>query len=281
MILPRSVLLPLMDCEVHVMEWGDRSNPTVVLWHGLARTGRDFDELAEILAEDYFVLCPDTIGRGLSSWAVEPDREYCIENYSAIAIAMLDHYSISSARWLGTSMGGMIGMYIASGAASQRISTLIINDIGPEIPRQAIDRILSYASELPIFSSIAAADKWLRETYKPFGPAEEAFWKRMVRSSIRRTDNGQITLHYDPNITRQFSAHPDDFNIWDLYRNIHQPTHLMWGEQSDVLTKSIVDQMAASGPKPEVSIFGDCGHAPTLSRPADIANVRQFFARST
>lgn len=277
MNLPRSVLLPLLGYEIHVTEWGSRSNPAVILWHGLARTGRDFDELAKSLSEDYFVVCPDTIGRGLSSWATDPGAEYCLKNYGNIAIALLDHCSINSARWLGTSMGGLIGMYLASGQNAERISTLVINDIGPEIPQQAIDRILSYADELPIFSTIAAADEWLRATYKPFGPADEAFWHRMVINSIRRTDSGEITLHYDPNITNQFSEHPEDFKIWDLYNNIQQPTHLIWGAQSDVLTKPIVDQMLSSGPRPETSIFNDCGHAPNLSRPKDTALVKQLF----
>ncbi len=277
MISPCPVLLPLLDYEIHVTEWGNRSNPAIILWHGLARTGRDFDELASSLAEDHFVLCPDTIGRGLSSWAADPGTEYCLKNYGAIAVALLDHYGIDSARWLGTSMGGLIGMYLASGQAAERISSLIINDIGPEIPQQAIDRILSYADNLPIFRLVASADEWLRATYAPFGPADEAFWHRMVMSSIRRTDSGEITLHYDPKITSQFSVNPKDFKIWDLYHNIRQPTHLIWGAQSDVLTKSIVDQMISSGPRPEVSIFKDCGHAPTLSRPKDIAKIRRYF----
>jgi len=154
---------------------------------------------------------------------------------------------------------------------------LMINDIGPEIPQEAIDRILAYAGHLPVFKSIAEADKWLRSTYAPFGPAKEAFWHRMVLNSIRRDDNGQVTLHYDPNIVRQFSVSSGDFRIWDLYENINLPTRLFWGAQSDVLTKPILDRMITTGPKPEVSIFDDCGHAPTLSRPKDIEMVRGFF----
>ena len=251
----------------------------MVLWHGLARTGRDFDELARELATDYFVVCPDTIGRGLSSWAADPGSEYCLKNYCAIAIAMLDSYGIENTHWLGTSMGGLIGMHLASGQTADRINSLVINDIGPSVPQQAIDRILLYASDLPVFETIALAAEWLKTTYKPFGPANDAFWHRMLMKSIRRTDSGKITLHYDPDIISQFSVSPEDFENWDHYDNIRQPTHLIWGEKSDVLTRSAVDRMISSGPEPKVSVFKDCGHAPTLSRPGDIAELKRFFER--
>jgi len=277
LILPKSVLFNLLDYEIHVTEWGNRSNPAVVLWHGLARTGRDFDELAGSLATEYFVICPDTIGRGLSSWATDPGSEYCLKNYCAIAIALLDRYGIENTRWLGTSMGGLIGMQLASGQTAERINSLVINDIAPSVPQQAIERILLYAADLPVFETLALAAQWLKTTYKPFGPANDTFWHRLLMHSIRRTDSGKITLHYDPDIISQFSVSPGDFEIWNQYENIRQPTHLIWGAKSDVLTKSAVDRMTASGPRPQVTIYRDCGHAPSLSRSGDIAALKQFF----
>jgi len=207
---PRFSFVPVMDHEVHVTEWGDPRKPCVVMWHGLARTGRDFDELAAALAEDFFVLCPDTIGRGLSSWSANPEAEYSIEYYTGIAGDLLDHYGVDRVGWIGTSMGGLIGMRIASGPMAARLKWLIINDIGPEIPQPAIDRILSYAGTAPDFATLAEAGAWLRAAYVPFGPASEAFWTRMACTSVRRRDDGRFTTHYDPRITIQFTASPGE-----------------------------------------------------------------------
>jgi len=274
---PRFSLVPVMDHEVHVTEWGDPNNPPLVMWHGLARTGRDFDELASALSNNYFVLCPDTIGRGLSSWSSNPEAEYCIEYLTGVAVDLLDHYQIDRAAWIGTSMGGLIGMRMASGPLADRLTCLILNDIGPDIPQEAIDRILLYAAKLPVFERVSEAETWLRTIYLPFGPASESFWRRMARSSVRRNDEGHITIHYDPNIVMQFSHSAHELKSWDRYEKISLPMHVVWGKQSDILTAEIVARMQATGPKPDVSSFDNCGHAPTLSRPEDIKIVQAIF----
>jgi len=276
---PRFSFVPVMDHEVHVTEWGDPRNPPLVMWHGLARTGRDFDELADALSDTYFVLCPDTIGRGLSSWSNNPEAEYCIEYLTGIAVDLLDHYQIGRTAWIGTSMGGLIGMRMASGPLADRLTCLIINDIGPEIPQEAIDRILQYAAELPVFERMSEVENWLRTIYQPFGPASDEFWRRMVRSSVRRKDDGHFTIHYDPNIVMQFSKSAHELNSWDRYERISLPTHMVWGQQSDILTAEIVTRMQAMGPKPDVTRIEDCGHAPSLSRPEDIEIVRATLAK--
>ncbi len=276
---PRFSLVPVMDHEVHVTEWGNPANPPLVMWHGLARTGRDFDELALAMSETHFVICPDTIGRGLSSWSTNPEAEYCIEYLTGIAADLLDHYGIDRAAWIGTSMGGLIGMRMASGPLAERLTCLIINDIGPEIPQNAVDRILLYAAELPLFERLSQVETWLRTVYQPFGPAAEAFWQRMARSSIRRNDDGRFTIHYDPNIVMQFSKSAHELDSWDRYEKISLPTHVFWGKQSDILTADIVARMQGSGPNPDVTGFKDCGHAPTLSRREDIEIVRTVVAK--
>ncbi len=276
---PRFSFVPVMDHEVHVTEWGDPSNPPLIMWHGLARTGRDFDELASVLSDTYFVVCPDTIGRGLSSWSKNPEAEYCIEYLTGIAADLLDHYRIDRTAWIGTSMGGLIGMRMASGPLADRLSSLIINDIGPELPQEAIDRILLYAAELPIFDWASEAETWLRTVYQPFGQASEEFWRRMARSSVRRTNDGRITIHYDPNIVMQFSKSAHELSTWNRFEKISLPTHVVWGKHSDILTADIVARMQSSGPKPEVSVFEDCGHAPTLSWANDIEMVRGVLTK--
>ncbi|GGL89400.1 hydrolase [Pseudooceanicola nanhaiensis] len=278
MTAPRFSLVPVMDHELHVTEWGERTGRPLVMWHGLARTGRDFDELAAALSDEYFVICPDTIGRGLSSWSMNPEAEYSVEYYAGIAADLLDHYGFGSVGWLGTSMGGMIGMRLASGPHADRLACLLINDIGPEIPDEAIRRIVTYVSELPDFTTLSEAESWLRAVYRPFGEAGEAFWRRMARTSVRRRADGRLTLHYDPRITVQFTASRDELTTWDRFARITTPTHVFRGTDSDVLPAETAQLMATRGPRPEITEF-PFGHAPTLSRPQDIALVRKLLAR--
>lgn len=276
-VAPRFSFVPVMGHEIHVTEWGDPDNKPLVLWHGLARTGRDFDELAAAMATDHFVICPDTIGRGLSSWSEAPNVDYSVEHYAKVAAGLLDHYRIETTGWLGTSMGGLIGMRMASGQMAKRISYLIINDIGPETPQAAIDRILTYATELPAFKTLSDAEDWFRLIYAPFGPASDDFWRRMTRSSVRRTQKGDYTIHYDPNILAQFTASIEELTSWDRYERITAPTHIISGENSDILPRGILDRMVATGPKPQATLVEACGHAPTLSRPSDILEVQQII----
>lgn len=280
-LCPGSRFLRFGPHEMHVTTWGDAARPALVLWHGLARTGRDFDELARGLAGDWFVLCPDTIGRGMSSWAADPAADYSLATYSAHALGMLDAFGIERCAWLGTSMGGVIGMHIAAGPQAGRLRALIVNDIGPELPQPAVDRILAYAGNLPEFEDMAQAETFLRRVYAPFGPAEDSFWQRMAECSVRRRDDGALTLHYDPAIVRQFTDNADDFRSWDRYATIATPMHLIWGRQSDLLTAPIIARMQAEGPQPGLSVFDDCGHAPSLVSDAAIAEVRGVLARLT
>lgn len=276
---PRFAFVPVGRHELHVTEWGDPAAPPIVLWHGLARTGRDFDELAEALSADHFVLCPDTIGRGLSSWAHDPATDYSLKSYADLAIGLLDHYRIARAGWLGTSMGGLIGMRIASGARADRLSFLVINDIGPELPQQAVERIIAYSGSTPHFDRLTRADNWFRSTYLSFGPAPETFWIRMTRNSVRRLADGGFTVHYDPRIIVQFTASADELSSWERYSRITLPTHLVWGTQSDLLTAEIVERMKAEGPKPFVTAFTDCGHAPSLSSSEAITEMKAQIIR--
>ncbi|MDV7142394.1 alpha/beta hydrolase [Tropicimonas sp. TH_r6] len=275
MSTPRFCFVPILDHEIHVALWGDPSNPPLVMWHGLARTGRDFDELAAALSDTFFILCPDTIGRGLSSWSDTPEAEYSIEFYAAIAAGLLDHFEIAQTGWIGTSMGGLIAMRMASGALADRLSWMILNDIGPEIPQAAIDRILAYADEQPTFACLSEAEAWFRAAYTPFGPADDGFWTRMARCSVRRRSDGTFTTHFDPRITIQFLASAEELTSWDRYERIRIPTHLIRGAASDLLPAATAARMQASGPHPGKTEIEDCGHAPSLSRRQDARLIRE------
>lgn len=278
MTSPRSTYVPAAGFELHVTEWGDPARPAVVMWHGLARTGRDFDELAAGLCDRYFVLCPDTLGRGLSSWARDASRDYSYANFGRTALAMLDHYGIGSLRWVGTSMGGLIGVTLAAGALRDRITHLVINDIGPDIPEAGTGRIAAYIGNPPVYDTVAELEAWLRRSYAPFGENSDAFWRRMADTSARRTDDGRITVHYDPEIVTQFTHHASDLDVWDAYDALQARTLLLRGADSDVLPRGVADAMTARGPRPQLVEFEDCGHAPTLTRPRDIALIADFLA---
>lgn len=279
MTSPRHAFVSVLDHEIHVAEWGRRGAPAIVMWHGLARTGRDFDELARALAGDFHILCPDTIGRGLSSWSRDPKAEYSIEFYTGIAADLLDHFGIDHAGWIGTSLGGLIGMRMASGPLADRLDWLILNDVGPELPQPAIDRILAYAGSAPAFQTMNEAESWFRTAYAPFGPAGDAFWQRMARTSVRRLADGRLTTHFDPAITVQFTASRDELDCWDRYARITLPTHLLRGATSDILPARIAERMVASGPRPQATVFHDCGHAPSLARAGDHELVRATIDR--
>lgn len=272
----RSEFIAVLGHEMHVSIWGARRNPALVMWHGLARTGRDFDELAMALSDQYFVICPDTIGRGFSSWSSDPMVHYQPEYYANLALALLDEMRIERVHWLGTSMGGLIGMHLAAGPMSDRILSLIINDIGPDLPKAAVARIADYVAELPEFGSFEGAENWLREVYAPFGPAPDSFWKRMAKTSMRRRANGALTLHYDPRIVDMLI---DDPELWGAWRRITTPTHVLRGAHSDILPKDMAQDMASSGPCPSITTFPDCGHAPSLSRPEDASLIRSLLSQ--
>jgi len=278
MTLPRSTYVQAAGFELHVTEWGERANPPVVMWHGLARTGRDFDEAAAALSDTYFVICPDTIGRGLSSWGKRPEIDYSYKVFGDTALGVLDHYGIDTMRWIGTSMGGLIGVTLAAHALKGRISHLVINDIGPDIPAEGTGRIVDYVGNPPVCDTVDELEAWLRLNYAPFGNNTDAFWRRMADTSVRRTDDGRVTVHYDPAIVSQFTHHKADLDVWDKYDAIEAQTLLIRGERSDVLSAGVAGEMTARGPRPRLVTIAGCGHAPTLADAGQIDLVRNFLA---
>ena len=278
MTIPRSTYIPAAGFEVHVTEWGDPSNEALVMWHGLARTGRDFDEAAAALSDTYFVICPDTLGRGLSSWARDYRTDYSYRVFGETALGVLDHYRIDRMRWVGTSMGGLIGVTLAANALKERITHLVINDVGPDIPEAGTGRIASYVGNPPVYDTVGELEQWLRRNYAPFGANTDAFWRRMADTSSRRTDDGRVTVHYDPAIVSQFTHHKADLDVWDSYDAIEAKTLLIRGESSDVLPTAIAEEMVRRGPRPRLEEMRGCGHAPTLASDFEIALLRDFLA---
>ena len=273
--------------EIHYTEWGAQHARTVIAWHGLARTGRDMDELAAHLSErpeGYRVICPDTIGRGLSQWSPLPEQEYCLAFYARIAADLFAQLKIEKAHWVGTSMGGAIGMVCASGLfepdLKQRILSLTLNDTAPQVADAAIARIRSYAGSPPAFATVLELEAFFRQVYKAFGTLTDAQWRRLTETSTRRLADGRVTPHYDPAMVQQFVSHPDDYRVWDHYDAINIPVLCLRGEHSDLVLRDTTAEMLRRGPGARgltqvVEITG-CGHAPALNVPGQLNLVAKF-----
>jgi pimeloyl-ACP methyl ester carboxylesterase len=264
--------------ELHYTEWGAQHTETVIAWHGLARTCRDMDDVAEHLAQRYRVICPDTLGRGLSQWSPDPEREYCLSYYVRQAQALVDQLGLAKFHWLGTSMGGAIGLVAAATALRGRVRRLILNDSGPQIADAAIARIRGYAGKPAAFATVTELEQYFRTIYKPYGALSDAQWRRLTETSTRRLPDGRVTPHYDPLMVMQFSHHADDYLLWKEWDSLDLPVLCLRGESSDLLLPDTAEQMRNRGPRAVVVEIAGCGHAPALNTPAQYALIERFFA---
>jgi pimeloyl-ACP methyl ester carboxylesterase len=263
--------------ELHYTEWGAGQAETVIAWHGLARTGRDMDDIAEHLARRYRVICPDTIGRGLSQWSPEPAREYCLAFYVQLAEALADQLGLDRFHWLGTSMGGAIGMVAAATTLRGRIRRLVLNDNGPQLAEAALARIRSYAGSPAAFATVGELEQYFRTVYKPYGQLSDAQWRRLTESSVRRLPDGRVTPHYDPAMVMQFTHHDNDYLRWTEWDSLDIPVLCLRGESSDLLLRETTEQMRNRGPRAVVVEIAGCGHAPALNTAAQYALVERFL----
>ena len=286
---PRSCYALCAGYEIHYMDWGAPDAPVVVAWHGLARTGRDMDPLAAHLAgKGWRVVCPDTLGRGLSQWSADPAREYCLAFYARIAADLLDHLGVVRVHWIGTSMGGAIGTVAAAGVAELRLDgrlrSLLLNDNAPALAAPAIERIKAYAGEPPAFATVAALEAFFRQVYAPYGWLSDEQWRLLTESSTRRLPDGRVTPHYDPAMVQQFTAHQNDYLIWPHYDRIDIPVLCLRGAESDLVLPETVAEMRQRGPGArgllQVVEVPGCGHAPALNVAAQYALVDDFLARA-
>ena len=263
--------------ELHVTEWGRDHAQTVIAWHGLARTGRDMDHIAAHLSQRFRVICPDTIGRGLSQWSPDPAAEYNLAFYERLALSLVDQLGISQMHWLGTSMGGAIGLRAAARGLRGRIQRLVINDMGPTLPRTAIDRILGYAAHPAAFATLGELERYFRAIYAPYGWLSDAMWRLLTETSYRRLPDGRVTPHYDPAIVQQFVHHPHDHEQWEAWDSLTLPVLCLRGESSDLLLPETAEAMRVRGPCAVVVTISHCGHAPALNTPEQFALVERFL----
>ena len=264
--------------RVAYTEWGsEREQRVAVCVHGLTRNGRDFDMLARALQKRRRVACPDIVGRGRSDWLTDKSQ-YTFITYCADMTALLARLRGKSIDWIGTSMGGQIGMILAAQPNSP-IKRLVLNDIGPLVPKEAPRRLLSYAERPPEpFKSLAAAERYMREIYAPFGKLSKTEWAHITRHSVQAIKGGRYALAYDPSLVEPLKEmQRADFHIWPLWDRIRCPVLVLRGKESDVLLKSTVEEMKRRGPRIEVVEIDGVGHAPTLTDPAHVRIVRDWL----
>jgi pimeloyl-ACP methyl ester carboxylesterase len=259
-------------------EWGDpRNRDVLVCVHGLTRSSRDFDELARTLCAQFRVVCPDVAGRGDSDRLADP-KLYTWAQYVADMVTLIARLDVEAVNWLGTSMGGFVGMALAAQQGSP-VRKLILNDAAPVIAKAALERIGSYIGAAPVFASLEEAEKYVRTIAAPFGEHSDAQWRALAESWVRRNEDGTWRPHYDPRIAEPYRATlPEkDLELWPLYDAVRCPTLLIRGERSDVVSRESAEAMARRGPKAKVVEFKGIGHAPTLLHADQIAVVRDFL----
>lgn len=270
--------------ELHYSAWGDESAPPVVCAHGLSRVGRDFDPIARRLAGSYHVLCPDMPGRGLSEWADDPATEYTNAAMVERCVGFCDALDLDSLRWVGTSMGGGLGMVLAAGPLAERISHLVVNDISPDptsdADEEALGRIVEYVPNPPVVDTITEMETYIRKTYEPFfSTMSDAEWRRFTVTSARRTDDGRITSAYDPRIVESVTAEESDDSTpdpWEIWEAISANVFIVHGTESGILPQEAFERMCDLQPHAE-TLTVDSGHAPALNVEEQIAPIREFF----
>jgi pimeloyl-ACP methyl ester carboxylesterase len=259
-------------------EWGDpRNRHVLVCVHGLTRSGRDFDELARALCAQLRIVCPDVAGRGDSERLADP-KLYTWAQYVADMVTLIARLDVEAVDWLGTSMGGFVGMALAAQNGSP-VQKLILNDAAPVIGLAALQRIGSYVGAAPVFDSFEAAEKYVRTISAPFGEHSDAQWRFLTECWVRKTDDGRWRPHYDVRIAEAYRATmPEkDLELWHLYDAVRCPTLLIRGERSDVVSPQAAAEMTRRGPQAKVTEIRGVGHAPTLLHADQIAVVRDFL----
>lgn len=259
-------------------EWGQPSEkPTIICVHGLTRNGRDFDRLASAMQQQgRHVICPDIVGRGKSDMLSEHPELYGYPQYIADVLHLLATKNIKQVDWVGTSMGGLMGMLIAATPESP-IRKFVINDVGPLLPLVALKRIASYVAMVVEFADLAQLERHVRQIYAPFGISRDEDWVHVTQHSHRRLPNGKFALAHDPLIARNFEALDADVDIWPVYDAIRCQTLLLRGDLSDVLSMEVAQHMTERGPQASLVNYIGVGHAPALMDDKQIADIANFL----
>ena len=258
-------------------EWeGPKFAPTLICVHGLTRNARDFDTFAAALAAHYRVICPDMPGRGRSAW-LDDAADYDAPLYLSDMAALIARLDVETVDWVGTSMGGNIGMLMAA-LPHAPIRRLVMNDIGPVIPKDGLQRIADYVGLDPSFADLDAFEAALRFIHAPFGPLSDQQWRAMAMQSARHKPDGSLGFNYDPKIAAPFRKIAGaDLDLWAEWDKITCPVLVLRGAQSDILRRADAEAMTQRGPRAKLIEFAGIGHAPALLDDDQIAAIRDFL----
>ena len=267
--------------RLHYLDWGSPDAERIVICaHGLTRNCRDFDFLAQALLPDFRVVCPDFAGRGKSDW-LDAKEDYAYPQYCADMAALIARVTAGGKPkriyWVGTSMGGIIGMLLASRPKSP-IGKLVLNDVGTVIPKTAQERIAAYVGKVPRFRALEELEAMVRVVLAPFGPLTDAQWRHLAVTGAKQHEDGSWGMCYDPGIGIPFQKGPlADVDLWKFWDTVACPTLLLRGAQSDLLSKDTALAMTRRGPKADLIEFEGIGHAPALMAEDQVTAVRAFL----
>jgi len=264
--------------KVACFDWGDPTSERVAICvHGLTRRGRDFEFLAQALGERYRVICPDMPGRGRSDWLADKN-DYDYVTYMAACSAVIAWSGAAQVDWVGTSMGGLIGMFLAAQKGAP-IRRMVINDVGPFLPKAALERIGSYVGTDPRYVTFEGLEADLRKNSAPFGPLTDVQWRFLAEHYARRLSDGAWSSHYDPGIAVNIrKAQPaQDIDLWPVWAQVQCPVLVLRGSQSDLLTAATAKRMQDRSPPTDVVEIAGVGHAPALLDDHQIGIVRDWL----
>lgn len=265
--------------RVRYTEWGNPKNSRVLICvHGLTRTARDFDYFAAALESDYRVICPDIVGRGQSDW-LSHKTDYSYPQYLNDMTALLARADVAEVDWVGTSMGGLIGMFLAAQPGSP-IRKLVMNDVGPFVPKAGLARIAEYVGKPVTFNSISEMEGYLRMIAAPFGPLTDEQWRHLANHSARRLQNGDYVFAYDPGIAESLKSISEDVDLWSVWDAVRCPALVIRGAKSDVLESKDAAMMTQRGPKAELVEFAGIGHAPALMSDDQIHTIKDWLDKN-
>jgi pimeloyl-ACP methyl ester carboxylesterase len=262
--------------------WGDDDNPRVLVCvHGVTRVSDDFDRLAESLSEHYRVICPDVVGRGRSDWLRDP-RHYIVPQYVSDMVTLIARLDVTQVDWVGTSMGGLIGMGLAA-LPDSPVRKMVINDIGPNLNFPALSRIGEYIAQDVRFDSFEAGRDYIRTVSAPFGPHSDDEWDKLARDVLRKDNEGSWRRHYDLAIAKGFEGMTEESTkrgeaaLWATYDAIRAPVLLVRGSESDLLTRETAQAMTERGPCAQLAEIPGVGHAPTFMHDDQISLIKHFL----
>lgn len=274
----RSRFLTCQGRNIHFLEWGDADQETVIIWHGVNGTCHDHEELAMRLAADYHVICPDSIGCGLSDWTHDKKNDPSLTAYAAIARDLVRQLALTSVRWVGASKGGGLGMVLGAIMTECKVSHLLLDDVGPGFPDWLRQAAMKNIASPPHFDSFPEFEAYLRDSMGRGGLVlDDIRWQKLAEDWSRQTDDGQFTFQNDPALANQFSLHGEDFDLWHYYDRITART-LMLRAKKSIVADHEVDMMQTRGPKCAVHNRGG-GHV-NLLHDRDLQDIILNFLKS-